>query len=257
MSTLERAIAIAAQAHAGQLDKGGAPYVLHPLRVMQKQTSEEARIVGVLHDVIERGGSEWTLTRLAQEGFAAVVLAALDAVSRRGGEDEMKAALRAAADPLGKAVKLAELADNCDLSRIAAPTDDDRARAEKCREAIELIEVLGRVAGDSYVDATPAVDLPDKVQIRYERFERGYRELAACVDAGGELVLDGCDAGDDVKRWSGDWDYEYTLTVPAAHRDRVLLQLVKEKVLSDDTASVHTFKAWLQAHGIESTFWSY
>ena len=97
MSTLERAIAIAAQAHAGQLDKGGAPYVLHPLRVMQKQTCEEARIVGALHDVIERGGSDWTLTRLAQEGFAAVVLGALDAVSRRGGENEMKAALRAAA----------------------------------------------------------------------------------------------------------------------------------------------------------------
>jgi hypothetical protein len=152
--------------------------------------------------------------------------------------------------------KLAELADNCDLSRIAAPTDDDRARAEKCHEAIELIEVVGRLAGGGAA-ATPAVDLPDKVQIRYERFERGYRELAAYVDAGGALVLDGCDAGDDVRRWSGDWDYEYTLTVPAAHRDRVLLQLVKEKVLSDDKASVHTFKEWLQAHNIESTFWSY
>ena len=256
MSTLERAIAIASQAHVGQLDKGGAPYILHPLRVMQQQSSEETRIVGVLHDVLERGGSDWTLTRLAQEGFAAPVLAALDAVCRREGEDEVQAALRAAADPLALSVKLAELADNCDLSRIAAPTDDDRARAQRCRDAIELIEVVGRLAGG---DGAPtlAVDLPDKVQIRYERFERGYRELEAYVDAKGALVLDGCDAGDDVKRWSGDWDFEYMLTVPAAHRDRVLLQLVKEKVLSDDKVSVHTFKAWLQAHGIESTFWSY
>jgi hypothetical protein len=257
MSTLERAIAIAAQAHAGQLDKGGAPYILHPLRVMQRQASEEAQIVGVLHDLIERGAGGWTLTRLAQEGFAAAVLAALDAVSRREGEDEVQCALRAAADPLGRAVKLAELADNCDLSRIAAPTDDDRARAEKCREAIELIEVLGRVAGDPDVDATPALDLPDKVQIRYQRFERGYSDLGAYVDANGALVLDGCDAGGGVKGFSGDWDYEYTLTVPAAHRDRVLLQLVKEKVLSDDNASLHAFREWLQAHGIESTFWSY
>jgi hypothetical protein len=256
MSTLERAIAIAAQAHAGQLDKGGAPYVLHPLRVMQRQVTEEALVVAALHDVIERGAGGWTLALLGDEGFPAAVLAALDAVSRRDGEDDVQCALRAATDPLGKAVKLAELADNCDLSRIAAPTDEDRARAEKCREAIELIEVVCRLAGGG-TTATPAVDLPDKVQIRYERFERGYRELATYVDAGGALVLDGCDAGDDVKGWSGDWDYEYTLTVPAAHRDRVLLQLVKEKVLSDDKASVHVFRDWLQAHNIESSFWSY
>ena len=255
MSTLERAIAIAAQAHAGQLDKGGAPYVLHPLRVMQKQTSEEARIVGVLHDVLERGAG-WTLARLEQEGFAAPVLAALDAVCRREGEDEVQSALRAAADPLALSVKLAELADNCDLSRIASPSEDDRARAQKCRDAIELIEVVGRLAGGDGAP-TPAVDLPDKVQIRYERFERGYSELAAYIDAKGALVLDGCDAGGSVKSFSGDWDYEYTLTVPAAHRDRVLLQLVKEKVLSDEKASVHTFKEWLQALGIASTFWSY
>jgi len=255
MGTLERAIAIATQAHAGQLDKGGAPYVLHPLRVMQKQTSEEARIVAVLHDVLERGPG-WTPARLAQEGFAAPVLAALAAVCRREGEDEVQATLRAAADPLALSVKLAELADNCDLSRIAAPSDDDRARAQKCRDAIDLIEVLGRIAGGEEA-ARPAVDLPDKVRIRHERFERGYSELEAHVDAEGALVLDGCDAGDDVKQWSGDWDYEYTLTVPAAHRDRVLLQLVKEKVLSDDKASVHAFKDWLQAHNIECTFWSY
>lgn len=55
-------------------------------------------------------------------------------------------------------------------------------------------------------------------------------------------MLDGCDAGGSVKGFSGDWDHEYTLTVPAEHRDQVLLQLFKEKVLSDEKASVHTFK---------------
>ncbi len=53
MSSLERAIALAAQAHAGQVDKGGAPYILHPLRVMLRLTHPEARIVAVLHDVLE------------------------------------------------------------------------------------------------------------------------------------------------------------------------------------------------------------
>ena len=53
MSTLERAIAIAAKAHAGQVDKAGAPYVLHPLRIMLRKSSIDERIVAVLHDVCE------------------------------------------------------------------------------------------------------------------------------------------------------------------------------------------------------------
>ncbi len=53
MSTLERAITIAATAHAGQIDKAGAPYILHPLRVMLRVTTEAERITAVLHDVIE------------------------------------------------------------------------------------------------------------------------------------------------------------------------------------------------------------
>jgi len=50
---LEKAIKIALEAHIGQVDKGGNPYILHPLRVMLSLNSEEERIVGVLHDVVE------------------------------------------------------------------------------------------------------------------------------------------------------------------------------------------------------------
>ena len=53
---LEQAISIASLAHAGQLDKGGEPYILHPLRVMMKLKDEKQRIVAVLHDVIEDTG---------------------------------------------------------------------------------------------------------------------------------------------------------------------------------------------------------
>ena len=66
--TLERAIAIAAAAHAGQLDKGGAPYILHPLKVMLRMTSLEERIVAVLHDVVEDCGL--SLDDLRKEGFS-------------------------------------------------------------------------------------------------------------------------------------------------------------------------------------------
>jgi (p)ppGpp synthase/HD superfamily hydrolase len=68
MSTLERAIVIAAEGHAGATDKAGAPYILHPLRMMLRLSSPEERIVAVLHDVVEDCPG-WTFDRLRNEGF--------------------------------------------------------------------------------------------------------------------------------------------------------------------------------------------
>ena len=76
MATLEKAIEIAARAHAGQVDKAGQPYILHPIRVMLRMGSEAERITGVLHDVIE--DSDVTLEDLRDEGFDAAILEALD-----------------------------------------------------------------------------------------------------------------------------------------------------------------------------------
>ena len=73
MSTLERAIVIAAEAHAGMKDKGGAPYILHPLRMMLSVPSEEEQIVAVLHDVCEDCPG-WTFERLRSEGFSERIL---------------------------------------------------------------------------------------------------------------------------------------------------------------------------------------
>lgn len=141
MSTLERAIAIAAEAHAGQVDKAGAPYVLHPLRMMLQLSSTDERIVAVLHDVCE-DCPEWTFDRLRGEGFAPHIIEALGSVTKRDGEDYEAFVLRAAANPLGRSVKLADLRDNSDLARIASPSDNDLRRLEKYRRAIALIERL-------------------------------------------------------------------------------------------------------------------
>jgi (p)ppGpp synthase/HD superfamily hydrolase len=140
MSTLERAIALAAQAHAGQVDKGGAPYILHPLRVMLAQTSVAAMIVGVLHDVVE--DTALSLQHLRDEGFTDGVVSGVDAVSRREGETYREFVLRAAAHPLGRPVKLADLADNSDLARFEEPTERDRSRAIHYRKFIALIHAL-------------------------------------------------------------------------------------------------------------------
>jgi (p)ppGpp synthase/HD superfamily hydrolase len=80
MSTLERAIAIAAEGHSGAKDKGGEPYILHPLRMMLSLSSTEERIVAVLHDVCEDCPG-WTLDRLRAEGFPDHIIAALDSVT--------------------------------------------------------------------------------------------------------------------------------------------------------------------------------
>ncbi len=141
MSSLERAIAIAAKAHAGQQDKAGAPYVLHPLRMMLRLSSNDERVVAVLHDVCEDCPG-WTFDRLRAEGVSERVLAALDSVIKRDGETYNDFVRRAADNPIGRAVKLADLQDNCDLSRISKPSERDFQRIEKYRSAIDLIDRL-------------------------------------------------------------------------------------------------------------------
>jgi (p)ppGpp synthase/HD superfamily hydrolase len=138
MSTLERAIAIAAEAHAGQVDKAGTPYVLHPLRVMLGLSSTDERVVAVLHDVCEDCPG-WSFDRLRSEGFSNRIIDALQSVTKRDAEGYDDFVRRSAANPIGRRVKLADLHDNCDLSRIAAPTERDLQRTGKYRRAIDLI----------------------------------------------------------------------------------------------------------------------
>jgi len=131
MATLERAIAIAAEAHAGQVDKAGQPYILHPLRVMFRMNSTTERMAAVLHDVVE--DSAVTLEALKAEGFPPEVVSAVDALTKRQGESRLDAAHRAKMDPMARLVKLADNAENMDLSRIPEPTERDYARLEECK----------------------------------------------------------------------------------------------------------------------------
>lgn len=135
--TLERAIEIAARTHAGQTDKGGAPYILHPLRVMLRVAPGAQQIVAVLHDVVE--DSDVTFEDLEREGFAAEVINGLRAVTKVEGESYEDFVARAALDPVGKAVKLADLMENSDLSRIAEPSQKDLERVEKYGRAIRYL----------------------------------------------------------------------------------------------------------------------
>ncbi len=141
MSTIEKAIAIAAAAHAGQVDKAGQAYILHPLRVMLRVSTIEQRIAAVLHDVVE--DTDVTLEQLRGEGFSAAVLGAIEALTKRPGEGRLQAAERAAQNPIALVVKLADNAENMDLSRISEPTAKDFERLKEYEAVRALLLARG------------------------------------------------------------------------------------------------------------------
>lgn len=133
MPTIEDAIALAANAHAGQTDKAGAPYVLHLLRVMQAQSSTEARMVGVLHDLVE--DTEYTFEDLRDMGYPDEVIEALRHVTKRDGESYQVFAERAGQHPIARQVKIADLEDNMDVTRLESVGEKDAERLAKYRRA--------------------------------------------------------------------------------------------------------------------------
>lgn len=142
MSTLARAIAIAEQAHAGQKDKAGQPYIGHPMRVMESVGTDDERIVAVLHDVVE--DSDWTLDMLLKEGFTPAIVDAVEALTKRPAEDYEKEFIpRTGLNPLARRVKLADLADNLARTRLLESSPENRRRAEKYRRATAYLAALG------------------------------------------------------------------------------------------------------------------
>mgnify|MGYP001418253065 FL=1 len=135
---LERAIEIAVTAHKGQVDKSGAPYILHPLRVMMSLETEGERIVAVLHDVVE-DCEEWPLQRLREEGLPEELATALESVTRNDGETYTEFIERSKTNAIGRRVKAADLRDNMDLSRIENPTEQDHRRTKKYRRALSRL----------------------------------------------------------------------------------------------------------------------
>jgi (p)ppGpp synthase/HD superfamily hydrolase len=125
MNPLETAISIAVQAHQGQFDKSGQPYILHPLRVMFRCEGDLARTVAILHDVIE--DTSTTVEDLRTSVFSEEVLAAPDCVTKCEGETYEAFVERAAGNPIARQVKLADLEDNMDLRRL--PSADLSPRA--------------------------------------------------------------------------------------------------------------------------------
>ena len=138
MSTLERAIQIATEAHKGQLDKAGRDYIGHPLRVMEMGKTEDEKIVGVLHDVIE--DTDWTFEMLEAEGFSREVIEALKCVTKLSENENYDDFIeRVRKNPLAVAVKINDLTDNMDIRRLPYLSDKDVKRLKKYLKAYKKL----------------------------------------------------------------------------------------------------------------------
>lgn len=133
-----RAMRLCYEAHAGQFDKSGIPYVFHPIHLAEQMTDENTVVVALLHDVVE--DTAYTLEDLKAMGYSEPVLAAIDLMTHEEGVPYMDYVAKISRNPIARAVKLADLRHNSDLTRL--PVIDERAlaRVRKYQEAIAFLK---------------------------------------------------------------------------------------------------------------------
>jgi (p)ppGpp synthase/HD superfamily hydrolase len=142
MNDLEKAIVLALKKHAGQKDKMGKAYILHPLRVMTQMETEEEMTAAVLHDVIE--DTPTTTKDLKKMGFSKRIVQAVEALSRQNGEKYEDYIDRVVANKLAVKVKIADLRDNTSASRLIMVTADDIARVARYKKALAKLKKVSR-----------------------------------------------------------------------------------------------------------------
>jgi GTP diphosphokinase / guanosine-3',5'-bis(diphosphate) 3'-diphosphatase len=144
---LDKAIVIATNAHAGQLDRGGRPYILHPLAVMHilNSADEELSAAAVLHDVIE--DTKVTYADLRAAGISERVIVIVKTLTKLPGEtyDEYKSRVMESTDAMK--VKLADLTHNSDIRRLKGVTEKDIARMAKYHTF--YLEITAKLEGKS------------------------------------------------------------------------------------------------------------
>ncbi len=134
----KKAMQLCYEAHQGQTDKSGIPYVFHPIHVAEQMTDEPTTIVALLHDVIE--DTHYTLDDIAKIGFDQPVLDALALMTHKKGVPYLEYVAKIKDNPIARAVKLADLRHNSDASRLDIVDEKAKNRLEKYKAAIALLE---------------------------------------------------------------------------------------------------------------------
>lgn len=125
------------EAHKNQTDKSGIPYVFHPFHLAEQMKDEDTTIVALLHDVVE--DTDYTIADLKRMGFPTNVLEALELLTHNDGTPYMEYVAKIKDNPIAKAVKLADLEHNSDLSRLDTVDEKALKRKEKYGQAIRLL----------------------------------------------------------------------------------------------------------------------
>ena len=134
----KKALKLCFDVHKEQVDKSGLPYVFHPFHLAEQMETEETTIVALLHDVVE--DSDLTLEDLRQMGFGDTVIAALALLTHDPAVEYMDYVRAIKDNPIAKAVKLADLRHNSDLTRLDTVDEKALARREKYIKAMALLE---------------------------------------------------------------------------------------------------------------------
>lgn len=132
------AMQISFDAHKEQKDKSGLPYVFHPYHLAEQMTDEVTACVALLHDVVEV--TNITFDRLSELGFTNEIIEALKLLTHDNSVPYMDYVKEIAKNPIAKAVKLADLAHNSDLTRLDVVDEKALKRAEKYKQAFELLK---------------------------------------------------------------------------------------------------------------------
>ena len=150
---LKKALEIAKKAHAGQKDKGGRPYIEHPMTVASMVHGRKAKIVALLHDVCE--DSDITLQDLREAGFSKRIVDAVDAVTKREGERYRHYLNRVKENRLATRVKIADATHNSDYTRIDGYSQEDVARSERYQNTITFLKMTKRKLKKYQYDPAP------------------------------------------------------------------------------------------------------
>ena len=135
----KKAIKLCYEAHAGQVDKSGLPYVHHPLHLAEQMSDEDTTVVALLHDVVE--DTRYTLEELEAMDFGPDIIEAIRVMTHDDSVPYMDYVREIAGNPIARQVKLADLAHNSDLTRLDhEPTEQDMARYRKYQEARKILE---------------------------------------------------------------------------------------------------------------------
>ena len=133
----KRALQICFDAHKNQVDKSGMPYVFHPFHLAEQMKDELTTVAALLHDVVE--DTEYTWNDLRKRQIPEEVLSALALLTHNDGTPYLDYVVRLKKDPIARAVKLADLRHNSDLSRLDRVKDEDLKRVEKYKQAIAIL----------------------------------------------------------------------------------------------------------------------